>query len=125
MRTVRRHLGWSVGAWLLCQVAVLIGTPASMCAGVAPPMVAETCTCAHGDGQACPMHHPVQSSRTCSCRSTTDDSTVALASLLGPAAVLPSAVALVEPVSKVDVLARLAASPLDTLSVPEAPPPRA
>ena len=97
MRPIRRRLAIVIGIWLFCQMSALMGGPVAMCFGMAADVPGQQCTCAHDAGQqACPMHHPAApKSKTCSCRSTTDTEALAIASLLGPIAVLPSAIAAV------------------------------
>jgi hypothetical protein len=88
MWAVRQNLTRLAGAWLLCQALSLTFVPISLYAGASTPAVEQTCTCAHNDGQECPMHHTKsKSASTCSCRSTSDAPS-ALLPLFGPAAIL-------------------------------------
>lgn len=125
MRSARRHLSWVVGTWLICQLSVLALTPVAICTGAPVHATGVTCTCAHGDDQACPMHHPGAAPKPCSCRSTNDAGSVIVAALLGSAAVLPHAVENV-PLASVSEISQSAVSfHSDRSRVPDAPPPRA
>ena len=127
MRPFRRRLAMVIGVWLFCQTSALMIGPVSMCAGMATAVPGQQCTCAHDGGQeACPMHHPAKAkSKSCSCRSTTDTSTLAIASLLGPIAVLPSAISVVDLSLTTDSVPVTVAAPIDGPEPPDAPPPRA
>jgi hypothetical protein len=66
MSRLRRVLAPLTALWLLCQVGTLALVP-SMLQGSAAAAHATECTCGHGDGSMCPMHHhqpggPVQCS---------------------------------------------------------------
>jgi hypothetical protein len=126
MRRVRRHVARIAGGWLLFQASVLSLTSVSLCAGMIAAAAAQSCTCAHGDGQECPMHPSKPTSKSsCSCRSTNDSTTAALVSLVGPVAVLARAASIVAPsaISTFQVTART--SPAATPVAPDPPPPRA
>jgi len=128
MRPIRRHLASVIGVWLLCQTSALVIGPASMCAAMPTAVPEQQCTCAHDAGQqACPMHHPTtaKSKSSCSCRSGTDPSTLAIASLLGPIAVLPSAIEVADLSLTTDSVPVMVAAPIDGPELPDAPPPRA
>jgi hypothetical protein len=128
MRAIRRHLALVIGVWLFCQTSALMIGPVSMCAGVPTAVSEQQCTCAHDGGQqACPMHHRTtpQSKSSCSCRSSTDTSTLAIASLLGPIAVLPSAIQVAYLSLTTDSVPVMVAVPIDGPASPDAPPPRA
>jgi hypothetical protein len=128
MQRIRRQLVRVASGWLVLQLATVSSVPVVLCAGISSAAADVECTCSHGDGAVCPMHHatPERDSNACSCRSTTDDGLAILASLFGETAVLdrpnsgatdlsPSANLPQEPSSH----------PLDSFFVPDAPPPRA
>ena len=73
------------------------------------------------------MHHPATpkppESKTCSCRSTTDTSALAIASLLGPIAVLPSVSTAVDFPAAADSVAVAADATIDGPQLPDADPP--
>jgi len=95
MPRVRRHLSRLVGVWLVFQMSLLLVVPATICAGHDEAAIAQSCTCAHGDGSQCPMHHPTPTSHApCTCHSGTTPPTATLAAAFGPAAVLTPAASL-------------------------------
>jgi len=127
MQAFRRRLQHLAGGWLVAQLSVLTVTPASLCAGMPNTVAALECTCSHGDGQVCPMHHTRSTSRTksCSCRGTTDSAATLIASLFGPSAVLAVPIVAPEPAVGSPRSACLESRPLDSCLVPDSPPPRA
>src|SRR2546426_7030463 len=80
MLVFRRRLSHFAGGCLVCQLCVLSLTPA-LCARIPSAVGGVECTCSHGDGQVCPMHHTTSTSKTksCSCRSTTDSAAAVMA----------------------------------------------
>src|SRR3990167_1086567 len=125
MRSARRYLSCVVKTWLICQLSVLALTPVAICMGAPVASTGVTCTCAHGDDQACPMHHPGAAPKPCSCRSTGDAGSAIAAALLGSAAVLPHAVENVPLASFSDISQSAVSVQSDRSRVPDAPPPRA
>src|SRR4051812_24020517 len=92
MCVLRRRLSMLAAAWLCVQVVLLAATPVVLCVGQSVTGSDVACTCAHGDGLPCPMHHPApKTPSSCSCRSAHDRDVAAIASLLGPVAVVPQA----------------------------------
>ena len=82
MVRLRRALGPLIAVWLVCQAgsAAAIWLPAF-----------DDCECPHSDGAVCPMHHGASSrGKACSMRGVDASATVALASLLAPAAPAPA-----------------------------------
>src|SRR5262249_8545234 len=119
------------GGWLVLHLCLLASVPATLCAAMPPGTAAATCTCDHGDGQMCPMHHvrtTVKSgspARSCSCRGTSDPVGALAASLIGPAAVLRASIPLLASPAAADAVPPVSSTQLDQLFVPDAPPPRA
>ncbi len=114
----------AVGAWLLCQAFSLTLNAASVCAGMTAPSVEQTCTCAHGDGQECPMHHTKSKSpASCSCRST-NEAPAALVSLFGTA-ILAQSESLPGGTVSSDLSVAPQTEPLGASVIPDPPPPRA
>jgi hypothetical protein len=105
----------------------MIIAPVSLCVVDRAGTVEQSCTCAHGDGQECPMHHTktTKSRSSCSCRSTTDGPTATLASLIGPTAVLTSRTTIVATVATSSFRANSEAPLFDASINPDPPPPRA
>jgi hypothetical protein len=122
MRVLRHRLARFAGAVLALQLCLIAGTPTVFYAD----LVTQDCTCPHGDGQMCPMHHTVTRSnhqQTCSFRSATNANAEAIATMLGPIAMLPTAVHLSHAMPFVTV-SFVVTRPLDSASIPDAPPPR-
>jgi hypothetical protein len=129
MVTLRRHVAWVVGAWLLCQTSAMVLVPVTLCMTGPTGAVEQACTCGHTDGE-CPMHHtrslPRSSSRSsCSCRSTTDGPTATLASLIGPTAVLTSGATVVASPTPTRLLSSPDAALFGASRTLDPPPPRA
>lgn len=123
----RRHFVWIIGVWLLSQSSAMILVPVSLCAGNGASAIGQTCTCAHADGQECPMHHTKSKTRpqsSCSCRSTTDVPAATLASLLGPIAVLTSETTIAVTTAKSGLSLVRAVVLLNASINPDPPPPR-
>lgn len=127
MAQLRRALAPLTALWLLCQVGtvalvpvVLLGTPAAA--------HGSECTCGHGDGLMCPMHHhqPAGGSKRCSMQPVDQSGTAVLTALAGIAGFIAQPARSIRP--PVSVEHRQAA---DTLPVgqrpvpPDPPPPRA
>jgi len=130
MRWMRIRLARVAAGWLVFQCCLLVSVPTALCAMSAGAVGAE-CTCEHGDGQMCPMHHVQSKSKTgssshsCSCRSTSDPVTAMAASLIGPPAVVALAASSIAPLVPAGSSPRFASNPLDSTFVPDSPPPRA
>jgi hypothetical protein len=90
-------------------------------------MASVECTCSHGDGVVCPMHHatPKRDAKSCSCRSTTDEGIAVIASLFGGTAVLTAPTCATEPSLGATLPHEALTNPLGLFLVPDAPPPRA
>lgn len=131
MIRLRRRLARFAGLWLVCQLSVHTIVPVTVALATTSTEAMEDCTCEHGEGQVCPMHHRLShsssssSKRTClwQCANSADDS--ATLSFLGPIA-LPLQVASAVPViARSGVLSAAFAIPSDLVPIPDAPPPRA
>jgi hypothetical protein len=87
---------------------------------------AQECICAHGDGQMCPMHHAISPSRhkqACAFRSAANPHAEAVATLLGPIAVLASAPEIDHPTRSASVTLPVSRQ-CEAFSLPDSPPPR-
>jgi hypothetical protein len=126
MRRFRRRLARLVGPWLLLHALMLSAAPTILCVENRAAESSSSCTCADGDQQQCPMHHPVQkrASESCSCRGTTDPSAEIAATLFGPSAIMPPSLVAFRPARTSDVVTQSATNVLDTSLIPNAPPPR-
>jgi hypothetical protein len=128
MRWIRPRLARIAGSWLVFHLCLLVSIPSSLCSTASAGVVKAECTCGHGDGNYCPMHHPqskaTKDPHSCSCRPSSDPIAAIAASLIGPAAVLAPSVSTIVPARAVALSAAFDPSPLDSLSVPDSPPPR-
>jgi len=127
MQGFRRQLVRLAGGWLVLQLSLVSSAPVVLCIGMSKASPNVQCACSHGDGVACPMHRatPKRDSKSCSCRSTTDDGIAVIASLVGTAAVLTTPIRMTEPSISTQAPQRSESHPLDLFLVPDAPPPRA
>ena len=127
MQGIRRRLTRLASGWLVIQLATLSAAPAVLCAGMPSGMANVECTCSHGDGVECPMHHatPKRDAKTCSCRSTADEGAAVLASLFGGAAILTTPTGVNHALLRAELLPRSLSHPPALFLVPDAPPPRA
>jgi hypothetical protein len=130
MPRVRRRLACVAAVWLAWQVAVLVAVPTTLCAMMSASSLGVECTCAHNDGELCPMHHTrtksaaASATGSCSCRSTSDPLAGMTASLLGPLAVVAAPPVAIVALAADGSVAVSPAAPLHWISVPDSPPPR-
>ena len=118
MCTVRRHLGWIVCAWLVCQVSAVTAAPLLLAGS-------DLCTCpADGLGAACPMHHAQADIGECVLKSAAPVSVVTLASLLGAVGVIPPVQTISTVVLAAERIPALRAAVISRSARPKAPPPR-
>lgn len=130
MRWIRPRLALVACGWLVLHVCLLVSIPTALCPPAASAAVSAECTCEHGDGQVCPMHHTRskaaagQGSDSCACSSTSDPLAEMTAALLGPACVLVPSTVVVARAAIVTTLPAFHPDPLDVSFVPDSPPPR-
>jgi len=130
MRRMRRQVARVAITWLLAHICLLVSIPTVFCATSQITMAAE-CTCDHGDGEICPMHHSRTAKKgasgepSCSCRSTADPLTNLAASLIGPPGLAAPSVAFEVPMHAGARSILLAPTLLDAPIVPDSPPPQA
>ena len=126
MSPLRRVLAPLTALWLLCQVGSLALVPAMLRSNRATAHATE-CTCGHGDGLMCAMHHhqpagPVR----CSMQAVDQSGTAVLTALAGVAGFIAQPAGAIHP--PVFVAHRPTA---DALAIgqrpvpPDPPPPRA
>jgi hypothetical protein len=123
MRSVRRTLSPVAIVWLVSQVLAFALAPVSLCA-MPSDAVAVQCTCAHDDGQPCPMHHHDTSS-PCSCRGTSDSAALAMLSLISPPALVVPSVSAPRPIASPSLAHAAVFTVADGVSLVDLPPPRA
>jgi hypothetical protein len=85
MAHLRRLLAPVTAIWLCCQVGTLALVPVALWITAADPH-AEECTCGHGPGAMCPMHHrPTGRSAPCAMQAADSSGTAVLTTLAGTA----------------------------------------
>src|SRR5262245_1982647 len=83
MAHVRRLLAPLTAIWLFCQIGTVTLVPVALWITAADPHGME-CTCGHGLGAMCPMHHkPSGDSAQCAMRSANGAEAAVLAGLVG------------------------------------------
>lgn len=83
MVCLRRFLVPVTAVWLFFQAGTVALVPAALWLTAADPHAAE-CTCGHGAGAACPMHHKSDSeSPTCAMQAANTFGTAVLTTLTG------------------------------------------
>ncbi len=127
MQRIRRQLVRLAGGWLVAQLVIVGSAPVALCAGMPSGTAAVECTCSHGNGVMCPMHHatPTRDSNSCSCRGTTNDGVAILASLFSETAVLSTPICATDLSRSTRLPQRTPSHPLDLFLVQDTPPPRA
>ena len=127
MNKIRHQIVRIAGGWLALQLCLVSAAPVVLWASLSSGAATVECTCSHGDGVECPMHHATAKggSKSCSCRSTADDSLAVIASLFGETAVLTTPTQATEPSFSAQLPRGSRSHPLDLFLVPDAPPPRA
>src|SRR4029450_995419 len=96
MQKMRRGLKRLAGGWIVLQLSILIAIPTALRLTLPDHLEAGLeCTCSHGDGMSCPMHHPEAepNAPTCAYRSAPNPAAAIAVSILGPSAVLNSSIA--------------------------------
>jgi hypothetical protein len=133
MYWMRGQLVRVAAGWLVLHLGLLVSVPTTLCAITSASTLGAQCTCDHGDGQMCPMHHGRSNSsssksgsqpRSCSCRSTSDPIAAIAASLIGPVAVLGLAQSICQPTLASGRVAVFNPQPLESSHAPASPPPR-
>jgi hypothetical protein len=125
MTRLRFVLGPVAAVWLVCQATTLTVAPGLLWFG-STDVNRLACTCAHGIGATCPMHHRTTGHpKVCAFQSMATSATAVLRALFSSLGLVPdSSFATVPPQAATSVrlspfLAKLRPSP------PDPPPPRA
>src|SRR5262245_11487209 len=127
MQKLRRGLRRLAGGWIVLQLSILIAVPTALrLTFPADHQAGLECTCSHGDGMSCPMHHPESqpNAPTCSYRSAANPAAAIAVSILGPSAVLTRSITPAGLVATREILTSLISNPIEIATVPDAPPPR-
>ena len=129
MIRLRRRLARFAGLWLVCQLSVHTLVPVTAALATTSTDALVDCTCAHDEGQVCPMHHRLPHSSSSKqtylwrCANSADDA--ATLSFLGPIALPLQAASAAPVIVRSGILSMPFTIPSDLAPVPNAPPPRA
>jgi hypothetical protein len=120
---MRRLLVRSAAVWLTCQLFVVGLSPFAVSSAV--DVSATACTCGHGLGAACPMHHkPAARTTICGMQSATDHATLSTPFGMSIVGFVPCAASIIDDA----VFARMAVSDPSIATArpvaPDPPPPR-
>ena len=126
MSQLRRVLAPVTAIWLSCQVGTLALAPIALWFTAADPHGVE-CTCGHGAGAMCPMHHkPIDESESCTLQAANLPGSAVLTAITGITGLVPVSMTSIGPatstkrVSNADVQVE-GRRPIP----PDPPPPRA
>jgi hypothetical protein len=128
MAWMRARVASVAAVWLALHVCLLITVPTTLCSMEIVAAVGSNCSCPHAAGTICPMHPKAKlkaSSDQCACKSAADPIAAMTTALLGPSAVLSPASSPAAPPDATAWRVVFAPVPLDSISVPDSPPPRA
>jgi hypothetical protein len=127
MPRIRRALGLAV-AVVLCAHAGMLGVSVTVLASQVADDGGMVCTCAHGNGLICPMHHrrtPRPSEDRCAMQDASQTPALAAVAWLDVSGVMPVRAATLPP-APVEPVRRDVRAPLAAPSFrPDPPPPRA
>ena len=126
MTPLRRVLAPVTAIWLCCQVGTMALAPVALWITAADPRGIE-CTCGHGAGAMCPMHHkPTDESGTCAMQAANLPGSAVLAAINGIAGLVPGSATSIGPATATQQ------APMADVHVngrrpipPDPPPPRA
>jgi len=128
MAWMRARVASVAAVWLALHVCLLISVPTTLCSMESVAAVGKNCSCPHAAGTICPMHPKAKlkaSTDQCACKSAADPIAAMTTALLGPSAVLSPASSPAAPPDAAAWRVVFAPVPLDSISVPDSPPPRA
>ena len=99
MTHLRRVLGPVTALWLCCQVGTITLAPVALWLTAADPHGVE-CTCGHGAGAMCPMHHkPADQSGSCAMQAANLPGSAVLTVITGIAGLVPASMISIGPAS--------------------------
>jgi hypothetical protein len=125
MKAIRRHLSWVAGGWLVCQLGLVPATSLALNLWAIASESHAECTCGHGDGAMCPMHHrALPRPGTCTLRGTPDADSNAFP-LFWSHIVIEASTNTLSPFVTWEPTLTAVHFPIDWLMVPDPPPPRA
>ena len=123
MTHLRRVLAPVTIVWLTCQTGAVALAPVALWITAADPHATE-CTCGHGPGAMCPMHHkPGGGSAPCAIQAADGGGTAVLTTLVGTAGLLTEPAHSIQPPSTTEHLRATDVHVVGELPVPPDPPP--
>jgi hypothetical protein len=123
MTHLRRALAPLAAIWLTCQIGTVALVPLALWVPAADPHAAE-CTCGHGDGAMCPMHHkPIGGSAPCAMQAANGSGTAVLTTLVGTAGLIPERTVAIRPGILSEQFRPADAALVGERAVPPDPPP--
>jgi hypothetical protein len=123
MTHLRRVLVPVTAVWLLCQVGTLALVPVALWITAADPHAAE-CTCGHGPGAMCPMHHkPSGESAPCAMQAANRSGTAVLTTLVGNAGLITEPTHSIQPPTSTEYSRAADVHVAGERPVPPDPPP--
>jgi hypothetical protein len=124
MTHLRRVLAPLAAIWLFSQIGTVALVPVALWITTADPHAAE-CTCGHGPGGLCPMHHkPAGESAPCAMRAANSSGTAVLNNILvGTAGLVPEPPRSIEPALPSARARTFHVRVVDEHPVPPDPPP--
>ncbi len=126
MAHVRRVLAPLTATWLFCQIGTVALVPVALWLSAADPHAVE-CTCGHGVGAMCPMHHQPAGRKTpCAMQAANSSESAFLTTLAAVAGLVPE---LTMSIGPANVAGRVGSADVQVTSrrpiPPDPPPPRA
>ena len=123
MAHMRRVLAPLITFWLFSQIGTVALVPVALWISAADPHAAE-CTCEHGTGAMCPMHHkPAKSAAPCALQAANTPEGTALTTLVGTAGLVPEPVVSIGRAPTTSSGRRADARAVGRRPVPPDPPP--
>jgi hypothetical protein len=100
MAPLRRVLAPVAAIWLCCQVGTMALVPVALWITAADPHATE-CTCGHGAGAMCPMHHkPTGESAPCAMQAAAGSEAAVFGTAVGMAGLISEPTLTIRPASR-------------------------
>ena len=123
MALLRRALAPVTAIWLCCQFGTMALVPVALWISVADPHAAE-CTCGHGAGAMCPMHHrPTGEAAPCAMEAATGSEAAVLDAPAAMAGLIADPILTIRPASRSGQFRPADVNPTGERPVPPDPPP--
>ena len=123
MAQLRRLLAPVTAIWLFSQLATVALVPVAVWIATADPHE-EECTCGHGPGAMCPMHHkPAPSPARCAMQAADQSGNAVLTTLASLAGLIPEPPVSIGPAAATQPIANTDVHVVGRRPVPPDPPP--